>query len=185
MSQQSVAPGLLLAMPQMLDPNFCRAVVLMVDHGEMGSFGLIINRPLDARVSGAMGQLGLPWNGDPDAVVFLGGPVETGSGWLLHEPLGEIGAKETLNFAPDLAVSTSRDVFSSVANDPPERVRLLLGYAGWGSGQLERELSEGAWVLTDVSADFVFSTPPEEMWEAALRRLHVDPASLVPAGGVH
>ena len=73
----------------------------------------------------------------------------------------------------------------SLCEQPPGRVRLILGYAGWGPEQLESELSEGAWVNSDVTADLLFDTMPDDLWEVAVRRLGVRPESLVPASGVH
>ena len=185
MSQQSIAPGLLLAMPQLADPNFYRAVVLMIEHTEKGSMGVVVNRPMGTTIAEVMRQLEIGWNGDPEALVFFGGPVEPRSGWLLHDPAGSSEPEGTLQLAPGLAVSTSPDLLSELAGHPLERMRLLLGYAGWGAGQLERELAEGAWVLAEASAELVFATPHEEMWEAALHQLHIDPTSLFPASGIH
>ncbi len=185
MSHQTIAPGLLLAMPQLLDPNFYRAVVLMIDHNDKGSLGVVVNRPVDTRVSAVMSQLQIGWNGDPEALVFCGGPVQQETGWLLHEPAGETDAEGTLRLTPGLAISTSAKLLGQLAQQPPERIRFMLGYAGWGAGQLESELAQGSWLLSAVSADLIFTTPHEEMWEAALRRLNVDPSSLVPASGVH
>ena len=185
MNHQTIAPGLLLAMPQLLDPNFYRAVVLMIDHNDEGSLGVVVNRPVDTRVSSVMHQLQIGWNGDPEALVFCGGPVQQETGWLLHEPVGETEAEGTLRLTPGLAISTSAKMLGQLAEQPPERVRFMLGYAGWGAGQLEGELAQGSWLLSDVSAELIFATPHEEMWEAALRRLHIDPSALVPASGVH
>lgn len=186
MSQENVAPGLLLAMPQLADPNFYRTVVLMLEHNEDGSGGVVVNRALDLRVAEVLGQLGVEWKGAPDARVFWGGPVEQQRGWLLHEPDGsEQESEGTIVVAPGLAVSTSLELLSRLASAPPRRFRFLLGCGGWGPGQLGRELTEGAWLLSEASADLIFGTPPEEMWHAALRRMHVDPTSLVPAEGVH
>ncbi len=186
MSHQTIAPGLLLAMPQLVDPNFHRTVVLMIEHQNgLGSFGVVVNRPVDTRVSTVMHHLEIGWNGDPDALVFCGGPVRPETGWLLHEPVSGTDAKETLRLTPGLAISTSAKVLGQLAEQPPERIRFMLGYAGWEAGQLEGELAEGSWLLSDASADLIFATPHDEMWEAALRRLNVDPSALVPASGVH
>lgn len=185
MSQQSIAPGLLLAMPQMTDPNFYRTVVLMIEHTERGSVGVIVNRPTTTTIAEVMRQVEIGWNGDPEALVFFGGPVEPRSGWLLHDPAGPSESEETIQLAPGLAVSTSPDLLSQLAEHPRERMRLLLGYSGWSEGQLERELAGGAWVLAEASAELVFATPHEEMWEAALHQLHIDPTSLFPASGIH
>jgi putative transcriptional regulator len=184
MSHQTIAPGLLLAMPQLMDP-FHRAVVLMIEHNDSGSLGVVVNRPVETRLSAVMDHLEIGWKGDPDALVFCGGPVQQETGWLLHEPVSGADGEGTLGLTPGLAVSTSAEMLGQLAQQPPERIRFMLGYAGWGAGQLEGELAQGSWLLSDVTADLIFATPHEEMWETALRRLHVDPNALVPASGVH
>ena len=72
-----------------------------------------------------------------------------------------------------------------LAARPPVRLRFLLGYAGWGALQLEHELAEGAWLLAPATAELVFATPAEDLWEVAIQSLGIDPSSLVPATGVH
>ncbi len=185
MTDQTIAPGLLLAMPQLADPNFYRAVVLMIEHNNEGSLGVVVNRPVDTRVSEVMHTLQIAWNGDPDDVVFCGGPVQPETAWFLHRPVSGADDEGTLKLTPDLAVSTSANVLGLLAEQQSERIRFMLGYAGWGAGQLENELAQGSWLLSDVSADLIFAGPPAEMWEAALRRLGIDPSALVPAAGVH
>src|SRR5258707_406400 len=84
----NLAPGLLLAMPQLADPNFSRAVVLMIEHNEHGSFGLVINHPSPIKASELLDSLEMHWHGDDAAVVWAGGPVSPSTGWVLHEPVG-------------------------------------------------------------------------------------------------
>jgi putative transcriptional regulator len=185
MQSASIAPGLLLAMPQLDDPNFARAVVLMVQHSEEGSFGLVLNRPSDTPVIDVTAPLGMRWRGDPSAVIWLGGPVSPESGWLLHEPTGAVTSDGTLEIADGISLSTSPHNLRLVVERPPRRVRLLAGYAGWGARQLESELAQGAWLTASATPELVFDTPAERMWDEALRSLGIDPASLVPASGVH
>ena len=193
MNESRVAPGLLLAMPHLLDPNFSRAVVLMVEHSEEGSFGLIINQPSELNVAELLGQLDIDWRGSPDAVVWSGGPVTPSTGWVLHEPLGAATKaaaelpppRATVTVAPGIALSTSPDVLRDIAGAPPRRVRFLLGYAGWGPGQLAAEMVHGSWLHADASPELVFDTPPEAIWSSALRSLGVNPETLVPGEGVH
>src|SRR5262245_45997893 len=96
MRQSAVAPGLLLAMPQLDDPNFNRAVVLMIQHSDEGSFGLVLNRPSETPVIDVTAPLGMRWRGDPEARIWSGGPVSPESGWLLHEPALQLEADGTL-----------------------------------------------------------------------------------------
>jgi putative transcriptional regulator len=185
MSSDSIAPGLLLAMPQLDDPNFARAVVLMVQHGDQGSFGLVLNRPSETPVIDVTAPMGMRWRGDPSAVIWVGGPVSPESGWLLHEPTDSVTAQGTLEVTDRISLSTSPENFRALVESPPRRVRFLAGYAGWGAHQLESELAQGAWLTADVTPELVFDTPPERMWDAALRSLGIEPSSLVPGVGVH
>jgi putative transcriptional regulator len=188
-------------MPQLLDPNFVRSVVLMIEHGERGSFGLIVNQPSPLKASELLDSLSLLWRGDPDAIVWSGGPVGRSTGWVLHEPLTDDAMRSvppgpgidarvdglgTSAVGPGLALSTSTDRLRAIAAAPPDRVRLLLGYAGWGPGQLAAEMASGSWLHADADPDLIFDGPPDQMWERALRSVGVsNPESLVPSVGVH
>lgn len=182
-----MAPGLLLAMPQLADPNFSRAVVLMIEHGEQGSFGLVINHPSPIRASELLESLEMHWRGDAAAVVWAGGPVSPSTGWVLHAPIGIAVANTggTIEISSSISLSTSPDRLRSIANQPPRNVRLLLGYSGWGPGQLAREMASGAWLHTAADPKLVFETPPDEMWNAAMQSLGVNPADLFVGRGVN
>jgi putative transcriptional regulator len=195
-TERNLAPGLLLAMPQLLDPNFHRAVVLMIEHNEEGSFGLIVNRPSTMSVSALLVALDMTWRGDNGAVVWTGGPVMPTSGWVLHEPSHRIGrgaatlqsgleSDGTVSFAPGLDLSTSPDKLRLIAESPPERTRFLLGYSGWGPGQLADEMARGSWLHADPDPDLIFETPAEVLWECALRSLGVSPEAIVQGSGIH
>jgi putative transcriptional regulator len=185
-SDASLAPSLLLSMPQLVDPNFHRTVVLLCKHSEDGAFGLIVNRPLvtSGRV---VIKTEPPVETEQELDVWVGGPVEPHRSWMLvgDEP----NTSEDLpgrRIADGLYLSTSPDLLRRLLEpSPPERTRLVVGYAGWGAGQLEAELAESAWLISDVDADLIFDTPPERMWEAAIRRLGADPATLQMSRGVH
>jgi putative transcriptional regulator len=179
MSGDSIAPGLLLAMPQLDDPNFSRAVVLMVQHTDEGSFGLVLNRPSETPVIDVTAPMGMRWRGDPAAVIWVGGPVSPESGWLLHEPTDVVSGDGTLELIDGVSLSTSAQNFRTLVEHPPRRVRFFAGYAGWGAHQLESELT------AEVTPALVFDTPAERMWDVALRSLGIEPGSLVPGVGVH
>jgi putative transcriptional regulator len=186
-----VAPGLLLSMPHLVDPNFTRAVVLMVEHSDEGSFGLIINQPSTMSVATLLEQLEIEWRGDPDEVVWSGGPVMPTTGWVLHQPMpaprppDDPSIASMVDIAPGIVLSTSPEILKDIADSPPAKVRFLLGYSGWGPGQLAAEMVRGSWLHANVSSDLVFETPPDEMWETALRSIGVDPEAIVPGQGVH
>ncbi len=192
MNETKLAPGLLLAMPHLIDPNFARAVVLMVEHNEEGSFGLVVNHPSDMEASALLSALDIEWCGDADAVVWSGGPVMPTSGWVLHSPTDVVGKQSddletggTIELVPGLALSTSPDNLRAIAESPPQQVRLLLGYAGWGPGQLAEEMARGSWLHADLTPEIIFETEPDEMWEVALRSLGVDPEAIVHGSGIH
>jgi putative transcriptional regulator len=184
-SERSVAPGLLLAMPQLQDPNFHRSVVLMIHHDEDGSFGLVVNRPNTWLVSEMLSPIGVAWGGEDEAVVWEGGPVSPQSGFLLHSAPRDPQEHGDLEILPGLELSTSQERIRDLASEPPDHVRFLLGYAGWAAGQLESELAQGAWLLAEADPELVFSIPAERMWETALRCLGIEPSMLVPGSGVH
>lgn len=187
-----LAPGLLLAMPQLQDPNFTRAVVLMIEHGEDGSFGLIVNQPSTMDAATLLGAMDIEWGGDEEAVVWSGGPVMPTSGWVLHGPTPTVAPAvrsldkgSTIQVVPGLALSTSPDNLRAIAAEPPPRVRLLLGYSGWGPGQLAQEMARGAWLVADATPELVFDTPADDMWETAMRSLGIDPEAIVQSRGIH
>ncbi len=195
MMELSLAPGLLLSMPQLADPNFSRAVVLMIEHNDEGSFGLIINHKSEMPASQLLEALEIEWRGDPAQCVWSGGPVMPSSGWVLHEvaddqglvPELQVGLErgEAVRAGPNIALSTSIERLQELSLAPPDRLRFLLGYSGWGPGQLADEISEGSWLHADASLEIVFDTPADEMWEKALASMGVDPQTIVQSRGVH
>jgi putative transcriptional regulator len=167
----SLAPALLLSMPQLLDQNFCHTVIVLCQHSELGAFGLVVNRPL--LTTGR------------DFEFWVGGPVEPERSWILaggHDYDDLPG----MRIADDLLLSTSPDLLQRLLEpNPPTTARLIVGYAGWGPGQLEAELNASAWLIGEVDRDLIFNTPPDRMWETAIRRLGADPAALQMSRGVH
>jgi putative transcriptional regulator len=181
----SLAPSLLVAMPQLVDPNFNRSVVLLCKHNEDGALGLIVNRPLmtTGRVTV---NLDPPVSTDRELQVWVGGPVEPERTWILvgHDPDEQEAPR--MQVSDNLYISTSPSLLRRLLEpDPPPLVRLIVGYSGWGPGQLEAELHASSWLMSDVDRALVFDTPPERMWEAAIRRMGADPATLQMSRGVH
>lgn len=190
MLTSDLAPSLLVAMDQVLDPNFRRTVVLMLHHAEdEGGLGLVLNRATDVSVASLCHTVDLAWSGDEESLVDWGGPVQPDHGWVLFEEGaldGDVlGGPETETVAGGFSFSRSQNVLRQVSEDPPRRVRVFLGYAGWGPGQLEREIAEGAWLVVPPSKELVFETDREELWAAALRSLGIEPATLVSSQGVN
>lgn len=171
-------------MPQLLDPNFQRAVVLLIHHDEDGTFGLVLNRETEILAPALCQTLEIDWRGDPRSGIDWGGPVQPNTGWVLFEEPG-LDTEGAQSIGEGICFAGSLDTLRQVANDPPSNVRLLLGYAGWGPGQLESELSEGAWITAPVSPKVVFDVDSDAMWEHVVRGLGIEPATLVATRGVH
>jgi putative transcriptional regulator len=182
----SLAPSFLLSMPQLADPNFSRTVVLLCKHNEDGALGLVINRPL-VTTGRVTVNLDPPVSTDRELQVWVGGPVEPQRSWVLvgEEP-DEDEEMRGLRIADSLYLSTSPDLLRRLLGPmPPLTARLIIGYSGWGPGQLEAELEASAWLMSDIDRDLIFNTPNERIWEAAIRRLGADPATLQMSRGVH
>jgi putative transcriptional regulator len=184
--ESALVPSFLIAMPQLLDPNFRRAVVLLIHHDESGTFGVVLNRSTEITAPALCSTLEVDWRGDPCWSIDWGGPVQPQTGWVLFGDEDALESDEEVKqIRPGLCFAGSLNVLRRVASDPPERIRLLLGYAGWGPGQLESELSQGAWITAPVSERVVFEVQSDEMWEHVVRSLGIEPATLVATQGVH
>ena len=179
----SLAPRLLVSMPQLNDPNFKQTVVLLCEHGEEGAFGLVLNRQTDTPASSVV-RLTPPVKEDNGLQLWIGGPVEPERGWIL---MGDPQADaEAVQVCDGLYLSTSTDLLRQLlVNRPQGRTRLLTGYAGWGAGQLDAELSASAWLIADVQLDLIFETQATQMWETAIRRLGAEPSMLQMGRGVN
>ncbi|MDD9932342.1 MAG: YqgE/AlgH family protein [Myxococcales bacterium] len=179
-----LAPGFLVAAPSLLDPNFRRSVVLLVDHRPEGSLGFVINRPADSRLRAMLEPLGLELEDSQvvDCPVLVGGPVNPSTGWVVFEHNqmpAQVDAEEVVEVSGKVSVTASRDLLEKlVQRQGEDRMLLVLGYAGWGPGQLDAEIAQGAWIPIDFDPGIVFDTPYEQRWTAALRSLGIDPARL-------
>jgi len=180
----SFANHFLIAMPTLADANFARSVTLICEHSDKGAMGIVVNRMTDLRLGEIFEQLSI----DPakasntESVVYLGGPVQNNRGFVLHEPLGNW--ESTLTVTDNLGVSTSRDVLEAIAhNRGPDKYMVALGYAGWGAGQLEREISENSWLSGPASREIIFNLPVEHRWKAAARLMGVNLSTLSGEAG--
>jgi putative transcriptional regulator len=163
-----LANHFLIAMPALADPNFYRTVTLICEHSTEGAMGIIINRTTDLALGDILKQMGIdPKHTDKrEMPVYLGGPVQTNRGFVLHEPLGNW--ESTLPITDNLGVSTSRDILTAIAeNRGPHKCLVALGYAGWGAGQLEREIAENSWLNGPADGDIIFELPIEHRWHKA------------------
>jgi putative transcriptional regulator len=160
------AGRLLVATPLLQDPNFYRTVVLLCSHDEQGSFGLVLNRPLEAAVVDLLPE----WRGlvSSPHVLFGGGPVERSHAFALG--LSRVQAGEAW-WTPVMDAVGLLDLDQDpTALGALEDVRLFAGYAGWGAGQLAGEVGEEAWFVVDAQPRDVFTSQPERLWQAVLGR---------------
>lgn len=165
----------LIAMPAMADPNFSRTLTYVCNHNKDGALGLVVNRPIDMKLSALFEQIEVPLADDVLRVapVHYGGPVQGDRGFVLHRPLGNWNS--TLAVSDDLGLTTSKDVLEALGRgDGPQDIFVSLGYAGWSAGQLEHELGQNAWLTVEADADLVFTMPAEERLPAAMRLLGID-----------
>lgn len=176
---------LLVAMPGMGDPRFAHSVIFMTAHSEKGAMGLMVNKPApDLKLSDVLDQLveakapvisGLG--------VHIGGPVETGRGFVLHSDEYE-SAIETLKVGPGFSLTATLDILEDIAADRgPQKALMMLGYAGWGAGQLEAEISRNGWLICDADADLIYDLEDAKKWGAVLHSIGIDPLGLSAAAG--
>lgn len=176
----SVAGQLLVAMPSLIDPHFGGSVIYVAEHTARGAMGIVVNRPADMNLGSLFSRIDLSLSSPQlsDMPVFVGGPVQTDRGFVLHEPLGKWSS--TLPISTGLGLTSSRDILEAAANGRgPERFLVSLGYSGWAAGQLDSELAANAWLTVPISQTaLLFDTPAEDRLGAAFRMLGSTPESL-------
>ena len=183
MANASLAPVLLVSMPQMRDPNFSKTVVLLAEYGAHGAFGLVLNRRMPEPAQ-AVVTADEPLRIHPKMHLYTGGPVEPTRAWILTaRPELDADALEVMG-GVYLSASPAL-VRKTLESAPDPAVRMVVGYAGWGAGQLDVELAESSWLLAPVQSDLIFSTPLDDMWATAIRRLGAEPSMLQGSSGVH
>jgi putative transcriptional regulator len=182
--QVNLTNHFLIAMPNMVDPNFARTLTYVCEHNEQGALGVVVNRPLDMTLALLFDRINLVLEapGFGAMPVYFGGPVQTDRGFVLHRPPGQWQA--TLAVNGEVALTSSRDVLESVGSSgEPSDILVTLGYAGWAAGQLEWELSQNAWLTVVAEPQIIFDLPAEERLPAAMHALGVDFASLSDTAG--
>jgi putative transcriptional regulator len=156
-----------IASPHLDDPNFMRAVILMIQHDEEGAFGLILNRPCEQQLADVLTpEFGKEWN--CKMPVYLGGPVP---GPLIAIHNSEEFAEQSI--IPGVFLSARREAMDGLIQEPFCDLRVFHGYSGWGGGQLEDELEAGGWLVSPASAEDVFSDV-DELWSRIARRINLD-----------
>ena len=181
----SLQGKLLIAMPGMGDPRFEKSVVFMCAHSSGEAMGLIVNKPAGGlQFHDLLEQLKIAPEPDcRDFRVRFGGPVEHGRGFVLHSA-DYTSNTSTLPIDDRFGMTATLDVLEDMARGlGPAQAMLMLGYAGWGPGQLEREIAQNGWLTAEASAELVFSEDDGSKWARALATLGIDPLLLSASAG--
>lgn len=178
----------LIAMPSMQDPIFGGSVIYMCEHNARGAMGMVINRPTDMTIADLFERIDLQLEIIPNShplgsrPVLFGGPVQSDRGFVLHASTGKFSS--SLQVTDEVCFTTSRDVLESLAaGEAPQRLLLSIGYAGWGAGQLEKEILDNGWLTVPADLHVMFDLPVEERFDAAMKLLGFDPLMLASVAG--
>jgi putative transcriptional regulator len=179
----------LIAMPGLEDGFFGGSVVFLCEHTDKGALGLVINRPSELVLPELLERIDLGCGRDDlqQSQVFIGGPLQTERGFVLHERMGngdESAYASAMVVGDDLEMTTSKDVLQAISDGAgPKRVFISLGYASWAQGQLESELGENSWLTVKADANIIFDTPSDERYLKAMALLGLEPWMLSPDAG--
>lgn len=173
----------LLAMPGMIDPQFDHATIAMCAHDEDGALGIGVGATIDGLgLHDLLDQFEIAHGVAPNAPVHFGGPVEPRRGFVLHS--GDWGGQDTIDVAGRWSLSSTVDVLRAIADGSgPTRWLVALGYAGWGAGQLDSELSGPGWFHVDGDATLLFDEPAATRWAGAFAKAGIDPRLLASTTG--
>lgn len=175
MEYNSLTNQFLIAMPGLEDPNFSRSLSYICEHSDDGAMGIVVNRPTDLVLGDIFEQLSL--SAVEESIlkkrVFQGGPVQSERGFILHSD--DSVWDSTLAVDHGLNITTSKDILEAIAcGQGPDECLMALGYAGWGSGQLENEISENVWLSGPADYSIIFNTPTDQRLSAAAKTVGVD-----------
>jgi putative transcriptional regulator len=165
----------LIAMPNMVDPNFARSLTYICEHNEQGALGVVVNRPIEMTLGALFEQIEIPLRDRTHAEVpvYFGGPVQVDRGFVLHRPAGSW--QSTLSINREIGLTTSKDILEAVGEGRgPAEILVSLGYAGWAPGQLEQELGQNAWLTVAAEPDLIFNLPAERRFAAAMDLFGID-----------
>lgn len=175
----------LIAMPSLFDPHFFHTVTYLCQHNQEGALGIVINRPTGMKLKDIFEQMNIKSELDDvlNAPIFAGGPVQQERGFVIHSPC-ERHWDSSIATAENINLTSSRDILEAIAKgEGPKHYLIALGYAGWGSGQLEKEMVENAWLNTPCGEAILYETPINQRWNAAASQLGIDINRLTaPAG---
>ncbi len=180
---ESFSNHFLISMPHMNDPIFTKSLIYMCENTSEGSLGLIINKPMVSQNAvDILQKTGLEGI-QPAPEVYFGGPVNIEMGLILHDAGYEI--EGTLSVSNAIALTSNKQILNDLKKGGgPEQFRFSMGYAGWGKGQLEREIENGDWLPMPADRDFIFSVPDTKKWKTAATQFGIDISDLGGSAGI-
>ena len=180
---KSFSNHFLISMPHMNDPIFCKSLIYMCENNTEGSLGLIINKPMVSQnAADILQKTGLE-RIQPLPEVYFGGPVNLEMGLILHDTGYEIDG--TLTISKEISLTSNKQIVNDLKTGlGPNKFRFSMGYAGWGAGQLEKEIENGDWLLMPADIEFIFSISDTDKWQAAATRFGIDISDLGGSVGI-
>ena len=182
--RDSLTGQLLIAMPAMPDPRFAHSVIFMCMHDERGAMGIIVNQVVDGlEFEKLLEQVGIKDTPPKRRIaIHVGGPVETGRGFVLHS--NDYKLDSTLDVDGGIRLTQSVEVLKEISRGGgPRQCLLALGYAGWGPGQLEREIKQNGWLNVAADEELIFGAAIDDKWRRALAKMGIDPTMLSSSAG--
>ena len=180
---KSFSNHFIISMPHMNDPIFSKSLIYICEHDNDGAMGLIINKPMiSENAADIIQQTGLAqFKPPPD--IYFGGPVNLEMGLILHDTNYNI--EGTLTISKSVALTSNKQIVLDLKNGGgPDEFRFSFGYAGWGKGQIEREIENGDWLLMPADDDFIFSIPNTDKWKKAASKFGIDILDLGGSAGL-
>ena len=182
-SMESFSNHFLISMPHMNDPIFSKSLIYLCENNPDGSLGLIINKPMvSENAADILQKTGLETI-KPVPEVYFGGPINLQMGLILHDADYEI--EGTLPVSKSIALTSNKQIVNDIKlGEGPKKYRFSMGYAGWGKGQLEKEIEKGDWLLIPANKKFIFSIPDIDKWQVAATQFGIDISNLGGSAGI-
>ncbi|PIE57579.1 MAG: hypothetical protein CSA33_07620 [Desulfobulbus propionicus] len=173
----SLTGNFLISTPQMPDPRFKEQVIFICAHNEEGAMGMVVNNPnYEITLLEIFHGINLPIPGTPLPPVYIGGPVELDAGFILYR--AAVHKRHALQVSSSVSLSRDTRLLEDISmGEGPEQYLFLLGYAGWGPGQLEAELIDNSWLTLPADYDVLFHTPDDQKWKKAAQNFGIDISS--------
>ncbi len=180
---KSFSNHFIISMPHMNDPIFSKSLIYICEHDDDGAMGLIINKPMiSENAADIIQQTGLAQI-EPLPDIYFGGPVNLEMGLILHD--ANYNIEGTLTISKSVALTSNKQIVLDLKNGGgPDEFRFSFGYAGWGKGQIEREIENGDWLLMPADDDFIFSIPNTDKWKKAASKFGIDILDLGGSAGL-